>query len=264
MLPILRILPVGGVLLAILILVLALIPPDGSRTPMSSTIVPARGALVDRDHRPEVRQYLIHAALKRANELNRLRELPDTPARPEDSQPRLAGLPTDPSDMDPQETGSINEAPVVSIPFEIREPPPIELHGMPTQDATQAVKLPEQAKLQREARRRARPRNASRPTATAQERPFNFFDILFGRQSASITQQAGSQPYPYPMYSYQQTGGQQQTGGHQYQYPAYSNQQAGYQQYQPPIYNYQQTGQQQYQRPTYGTVEANQSKTVHR
>ena len=77
MLPILRILPVGGVLLAILILVLALSPPDGSRAPLSSAMATGRGVLADRDRQSEVRQYLIHAALKRADELNRLRDLPD-------------------------------------------------------------------------------------------------------------------------------------------------------------------------------------------
>ena len=61
MLPILRVLPVGGVLLAILILVLALTPPDGSRGPLSSPGVPARGALSDRDRQAETRQFLIHA-----------------------------------------------------------------------------------------------------------------------------------------------------------------------------------------------------------
>ena len=94
MLPILRILPVGSVLLAILILVLALSPPDGSRSLMAATIAPARGALVDRDRHPEVRQFLILAALKRADELNRLRELPDTPARSDNAQSKVAGLPT--------------------------------------------------------------------------------------------------------------------------------------------------------------------------
>ena len=43
MLPILRILPVGGVLLAILILVLALSPPDGSRAPLSERNGDRRG-----------------------------------------------------------------------------------------------------------------------------------------------------------------------------------------------------------------------------
>ena len=81
MLPILRILPAGGVLLAILILVPVLSPPDGSRAPLSSVMATSRGVLADRDRQSEARQYLIHAALRRADELNRLRDLPDTPAR---------------------------------------------------------------------------------------------------------------------------------------------------------------------------------------
>jgi len=87
MLPILRILPVGGVLLAILILVLALSPPDGSRAPLSSAMATGRGVLADRDRQSEVRQYLIHAALTRADELNRLRDLPHSPVRAEVAPP---------------------------------------------------------------------------------------------------------------------------------------------------------------------------------
>ena len=127
MLPIFRILPVGGLLLAILILVLALSPPDGSRAPLSSAIVPSRGALLDRERQAEVRQFLIHAALKRADELNRLRELPDTPARSDNEQSTVASLPGDRSEADPEEPASINEAPVVSIPVEIGEPSSAEL-----------------------------------------------------------------------------------------------------------------------------------------
>ncbi|HVZ54962.1 MAG TPA: hypothetical protein VG986_23555 [Pseudolabrys sp.] len=81
MLPILRIVPVGGVFLAILILVLALTPPDAARAPIAQRLVDARGALLNRDEHPEWRQLLIRAALRRADEINRLRELPDTPAR---------------------------------------------------------------------------------------------------------------------------------------------------------------------------------------
>src|SRR5262245_28512116 len=101
---------------------------------------------------------------------------------------------------------------------------------------------------QREALRRAyRPRN-NKSTATAQPHQLNLFEFFFGQQSASITQQAGSQPYPYPVYNYQRSGSDQ------YQYPAYYNQQGGYQyqqsalnqqasyQYQQPVYSYQQTG----------------------
>ncbi|HET6247364.1 MAG TPA: hypothetical protein VFE47_06635 [Tepidisphaeraceae bacterium] len=77
MLPIFRLTSVGGVLLAILILVLALNPPDGPRLPL----LPAemRGALLRRNEHPEWRQLLILAALQRADEIRRLRDLPDTP-----------------------------------------------------------------------------------------------------------------------------------------------------------------------------------------
>jgi hypothetical protein len=263
MLPILRVLPVGGVLLAILILVLALTPPDGSRGPLSSPGVPARGALSDRDRQAETRQFLIHAALKRADQLSRLRDLPDTPAHSEEPQPEVAGLPAERSDADPEESGSINETLANTIPIEIGGPS-IEVPIPSPQDIPLMVKRPEQSKAQRDTRRRAqRPR---RTTVTGtQSRPLNFFEILFGQQSASINQQAGSQPYPYPVlgpqqvqpyqypaYSYQQyqqaTSSSVQTGYQQYQQPAYASQQTSYQQqYQQPAQGYQQTGQQRQQ-----------------
>jgi hypothetical protein len=217
MLPILRMLPVGGVLLAILILVLALSPRDGSRAPLSSPIVPTRSALVDRDRHAEARQFLIHAALKRADELSRLRELPDTPACSDETQAKLAGLPDNRSDTDPEESGSINETPGISIPTEIGEPSSVELPvASPQEENAPAVKKPEQSKPQRDTRRRAyRARRSKVAASTAQPRPLNLFEILlFGQQSAYISQQAGSQQL------------------YQYQYPPYSNQRAGYQQQQ--------------------------------
>ncbi len=116
MLPILRIVPVGGVFLAILILVLALTPPDGARTPLSQRVVTARGVLIDRDEHPEWRQFIIRAALQRADELNRLRELPDTPMRVAPAAP-----------ADSQALGQAPEAlapdtPIVSEPATLSEP----------------------------------------------------------------------------------------------------------------------------------------------
>ena len=117
MLPILRILPVGGVLLAIFILFLALSPPDGSRSPLTRRWRRREARSFDGGHHPEMRQFLIIAALKRADELNRLRDLPDTPTRtapaepatiepapvaPATEEPKVAGLPADRTESDPE------------------------------------------------------------------------------------------------------------------------------------------------------------------
>ncbi|HEY6025179.1 MAG TPA: hypothetical protein VIV34_13490 [Pseudolabrys sp.] len=209
MLPILRILPVGGVLLAILILVLALSPPDGSRSSLTATIAPARGALVDRDRHPEVRQFLILAALRRASELRRLRELPDTPAHA-DSPPdaaKVADLPSERSDADPEESGSANETPAVSIPIEIGEPSSTELPVTALEETPPAVKKPEPAKTQREIRRRAAHRARRRVASNAaQAHPPTFFDILFGgqqyQQPPYNTQQPAPYAYPVPRSTY--------------------------------------------------------------
>jgi len=198
MLPILRILPVGGVLLAILILVLALSPPDGSRSPLAGAIAPARGALVDREHHPEWRQFLILSAVRRADELNRLRELPDTPTRSdiEPETPEVAAIPSDQVDAEPDETSSVSEAPAASIPVDISEPSSTELPvTAQEEEPPQVVKPPERTKPVRESRRRKAPR----VRATANTRvpsQLNLLELLFGVQQYR-------QP-PYTSYSAQQ------------------------------------------------------------
>jgi len=242
MLPILRILPVGGVLLAILILVLALNPPDGPRSPLNSAMAPARGALVDVGHHPEMRQFLIMAALKRADELNRLRELPDTPTRtapaepaaaepaatePVAEEPKVAGLPADRTDSDPEPDGpAATETPNVSIPVEIGEVSAPELPTAPKETGSTGEK-PEQAKetakehakpQQRDTRRRVahRPRRAR--AASAPQRPFNLFEALFGGQQYRNPQAPGTQQAAQGQYQGQNQG--------QYQQPGYNAQSA--------------------------------------
>ena len=244
MLPILRILPVGGVLLAILILVLALSPPDGSRAPLSGAMATGRSVLPDRDRQFEVRQFLIHAALKRADELNRLRELPDTPTRTEEPPPIVARLPSDRSDADPEEAATTPESPVVSIPIEIGEPPSVELptaapQASPKEDAP-AVKKAEPAKPQRDARRRVyRARHTMVAAKPPQPRQYGFLEMFFWgppyQQSTYGTQPQTSQLDQSPAHAQQQ-----------HQQPAYAQQPARQQYYQWPTSNTGQTNQQTY------------------
>lgn len=79
MLPLLRIIPVGGVLLAVLIVLLAISPPREARLDVSPDMVLARGPLIDRRDHPEWPQLLVKAAYRRAGEVLKLRDLPNTP-----------------------------------------------------------------------------------------------------------------------------------------------------------------------------------------
>ena len=109
MLPILRTIPVGGVFLAIAILLLALNPPRTTIRSARDEIVPARGALIDRGDHPEWRQFLILAALRRADELKQLRDLHDTVVR--------RAPPTPPAPIaTTQEPQTATKTPVVAVP----------------------------------------------------------------------------------------------------------------------------------------------------
>jgi len=240
MLPILRILPVGGVLLAIFILVLALSPPDGPRAPLNTAMGPARGALVDVGYHPETRQFLIRAAIKRADELNRLRELPDTPTRtaapapaaiepapaePAAKEPKVAVLPAE-SDPEPEEPAA-TETPNISIPVEKGE---VSAPELPTTrpEANSADGKPEQAKSearpqQRDIRRRVarRPRRAT--AASAPQRPVNLFEALFNGQQNRNPQTPGTQQTAQGQYQaqYHQPGYNAQSAQGQYRQPNY-------------------------------------------
>ena len=149
MLPILRMISVGGVIFAITILTLALVPLGGSHMQFASVRVPARGVLLARSEHPEWRQFLIQAAVRRADELSRLRDLPDTPVRiesmPDEAQeaPKVVNLPDDRIDADPDdETGSINVAPGLTIPLEIGEPSSTELPVVAPEENPPVVRVP--------------------------------------------------------------------------------------------------------------------------
>jgi hypothetical protein len=160
MLPILRIIPVGGVLPAIAILVLALDPPVGPHTHFTAALAPARGPLLVREEHPEWRQLLILAALRRADELSKLRDLPDTPTRtapppvvagavmqPEKPAPakpadagQLAGVQPAPVGDD-DTTGSV-QSPDAAIPVDIGETSSFELPVIPHEEKPPVTMMP--------------------------------------------------------------------------------------------------------------------------
>jgi len=194
MLPILRILPVGGVSLAILILVLALSPPSGLHT--TPAALPARGALMLPDEHPEWRQFLMLAAMHRAEQLSQLGDLPDMPVRGAGAPPYkaiFAGLPVTRSDAEPDdETGSIADRPNATIPIEIGEPSSTELPVNAPRESPPVITTPERVKVPNESRnkksiyraRRAKPS----PKALAKTEPIPpaGLDALFGVPSARV------------------------------------------------------------------------------
>jgi hypothetical protein len=190
MLPILRIIPVGGVFFAIAIVVLALSPPSGTRTVLSPHVMSARGPLMQLDEHPEWRQFLIQAAARRAEELGKLRELPDA------GRTKVAGLPLERPDADPDdETGSITVMPTATIPVDIGETSSTELPVTLPEERPPVMKTPERLKLPNESRRRGG-YHASRIKTTAKPEPaatFNIFEILFGALQAN-PQKAGAPP----------------------------------------------------------------------
>ena len=197
---------------------------------MTAAMAPARGALVDRERHPEVRQFLILAALKRASELSRLRDLPDSPVRTEDppEAAKLAALPSDRGDAEPEEIAPANETPAVSTPIEIGKPPSPE-PPLTSQEAAPAAKKPEAEKTSREIRRRAvhRARHKVAVTNGVPRQP-TLFDYLFGGQQYQPNY--SGQQYQQPVYSAPQAAQNQASAysapqAAQNQQPAVSTQQ---------------------------------------
>ena len=151
MLPILRIIPVGGVFLAIAILLLALNAPGDRHAHFASRPMAPGGALIPLKEHPEWRQLLIRAALRRADELNRLRELPDTPvvtapavpAQPKPDDPpaaELAGVQANHVDQD-DVTGTV-QSPNAAIPVDIGETSSTELPVIPQEERPPVIVMP--------------------------------------------------------------------------------------------------------------------------
>ena len=231
MLPILRMTPVGGVLIAIVALVLGFTVPGLSRTRAARVEPPARGALIEQAQHPEWRQFLILAAFQRADELNRLRDLPDNPVRavplptskPATSMPKaplpateilpavmvpppakdtakdtaaapvLAGLPADRQDADPDDaTGTISAAPEAAIPVDIGEASSTELPVSKSEEKPPVIRTPERTRPPSETRRKTmRHARRAKPPAKPDTQQIDFFGALFNNQQNATNKQAG-------------------------------------------------------------------------
>lgn len=184
MLPNPRLVLVGGVLIAIVILMLDLVTarPGAQREAVER---PARGALMVREDHPEWRQFLILAAVRRAGELARLRELPDSPPQLPDAEDddglRVAALAAPPSDAD-DVTGSIAGSSRMALPVDIGETSSTELplRAVPEQPP---VVMPKQAKPAHSSElggpRRARAKPPAKPAEP------DLFTRLFGASQSA-------------------------------------------------------------------------------
>lgn len=149
MLPIRWILPVGGVILAIAFLALAFAALGGSRSQMSNA-APVRSAFIEWGERPEWRQFIILSAIqRRADELKRLRELPETPARTDGAPvaPNVAALASNRNDPeDNEETGVNVQTSAATVPVDIGESSSIEFPIAPPEEKPPLIKTPQRVK----------------------------------------------------------------------------------------------------------------------
>jgi hypothetical protein len=176
MLPVLRVIPVGGVTLAILILILALNPPGESRPPLPRGMMPARGALIARADHPEWRQLLVNAALQRAEALSELRQLPETFIKNDDKAMKaetpkkadeVAGVPASQSEAQSEDvTGTVAQSPKATIPIDIGEASSTELPVAPHEERPPVILTPERSKPPHESLN-----VAPAPTKPAQVKP---------------------------------------------------------------------------------------------
>jgi hypothetical protein len=191
-LPIFRTLFVGGVL-AMLALLAGFVAPAPST--LARPKAPARGALIEPAQHPEWKQFLVQAAYRRADELERLRELPSAPTvwpTPPNAEPapalpvQIADLPPPQTDVAPEDvTGSIDEAMAGELTIDIGEASAIEL-PVEKLELPMPVQRPETLKRNESQRRVINRRTAKRKPAPVKPEP-DFLTKLFGDSTSAGT-----------------------------------------------------------------------------
>ena len=213
-LPLFRTILVGGVL--VMLALLAGFATSGRAT-SAKAVAPARGPLIDVAEHPEWKQFLIHAAYQRSDEVDRLKDLPGTPTIvpaplieepppatpselpaveqvPPQSEPEmLAALSPVLDDSLPAEPASSAEASPADLPIDIGEASATEL-PITIQDLPVPIERPQSLKRLNETHRTVKPAKrrhakAQRPAAPkSQPTPQpDFFSSLFGNSQASAS-----------------------------------------------------------------------------
>jgi hypothetical protein len=131
MLRLIWILPAGCVLLAIVVLALAFGASDRSHSQLMPNVALMRVAMIELPEHPESRQFLTLSAIRRTNELNRLRELLDTQGTDDSAlaAPTIALL-ANRSDSDPEANNYETDWNVQSP-----APAPVDVSGSPSVQA---------------------------------------------------------------------------------------------------------------------------------
>ncbi|HUI14253.1 MAG TPA: hypothetical protein VL048_12375 [Xanthobacteraceae bacterium] len=175
--------------LALLLLVLALGAPERMHTRLAPRLSSMRGPLISLDEHPQWRQLLMQAAIRRADELSRLRDLLDTPVHSK-APPALqiARLPAERVDADPDpddESGLLTEPPPATIPIDIGEASSIELPVAAPDEPPPVIRTPLRLKPGDESRvkgvKRARRAKLIKPKPPAQ---VDLFKAMFGDQKS--------------------------------------------------------------------------------
>jgi hypothetical protein len=187
----------GGVL--VMLALLAGFAAPAPTSPVHFALL-ARGPLIEAAEHPEWKQLLVQAAYRRADQIERLRSLPDMPAivpaepamvEPTQTSEQIASLPATAPGGEPDDvTGSIDEAPGVTIPVEIGEASSIELplreqDIQPPVEGPATLKRPHQSQRIGPARSRIRNAKARVKPPVQQETAQDFFSALFGKTGAA-------------------------------------------------------------------------------
>ncbi|MBV9557628.1 MAG: hypothetical protein JO254_11165 [Pseudolabrys sp.] len=193
MLPLLRTTLLGGALAAAAFLAGFAIP-DATRPHLAQFQGPARGPLQDAATHPEWKQMLVQAAIQRAQEIDRLRELPGHSAPPGQA---VATLPQNQRDTDPDDsTASVTDAPETVLQVEIGEASSTELPvGTPAilptpPERPQTLRPTDRTEVKPVRKRRKARLKTPKPEKPA-EAATNPFAALFG--SSSPTQNTQKQ-----------------------------------------------------------------------